>query len=84
MRFRAGMALGFAAGYVLGAKAGRYRYEQIMKVAGRVWESEPVDKAREQAGKMVGDMQTKASDGLRSVVGRSNDEPFSTRAVTLP
>jgi hypothetical protein len=83
MRFRAGMALGLAAGYVLGAKAGRYRYEQIMKVAGRVWESEPMDKAREQAGKVMGDMQTKASDGVRSFT-RHQDEKLATRAVTLP
>ena len=83
MRFRAGMALGFAAGYVLGAKAGRYRYEQIMKMANRVWQSEPVEQAREQAGKMVGDMQTKASDGLRSITHRDED-PMTARAVTLP
>jgi hypothetical protein len=29
MRFRLGLIVGFAAGYYLGAKAGRQRYEQI-------------------------------------------------------
>ena len=29
MKFRIGLVLGFAAGYYLGAKAGRARYEQI-------------------------------------------------------
>lgn len=31
MRYKATFATGFAAGYVLGAKAGRARYEQIMR-----------------------------------------------------
>jgi len=29
MRFRAGLVVGFAVGYYLGARAGRERYEQI-------------------------------------------------------
>ena len=35
MRFRLGVVLGLAGGYVLGAKAGRERYEQIAQA----WES---------------------------------------------
>ena len=31
MRYKATFVTGFAAGYVLGAKAGRTRYEQLMK-----------------------------------------------------
>jgi hypothetical protein len=31
MRFKTGFAVGFGAGYVLGAKAGRARYEQIKR-----------------------------------------------------
>lgn len=33
---------GLAVGYVLGAKAGQKRYEQIKGRAGQVWSSEPV------------------------------------------
>ncbi len=33
MRFRLGIVTGFAAGYVLGTKAGRERYEQIVTAA---------------------------------------------------
>ena len=36
--------LGAAAGYVLGARAGRKRYEQIRSGATRVWQSPPVQK----------------------------------------
>ena len=35
--------VGAAAGYVLGARAGRQRYEQIKRVSQRVWTSEPVE-----------------------------------------
>ncbi|HEY5686612.1 MAG TPA: YtxH domain-containing protein [Acidimicrobiia bacterium] len=35
MRFRAGLIAGFAAGYVLGTRAGRERYEQIKRVTGK-------------------------------------------------
>ena len=35
---------GMAAGYVLGAKAGRQRYEQIRRTSGKVWNSQPVQK----------------------------------------
>lgn len=50
MRFRLGLVMGFGAGYVLGSRAGRERYEQIKHTAERVWESETVHRAREMAG----------------------------------
>lgn len=34
MRFRTGVMIGAAVGYVMGAKAGRERYEQIKRLAG--------------------------------------------------
>lgn len=36
MRFRLGLMIGAGAGYVLGAKAGRGRYEQIRRVTDTV------------------------------------------------
>lgn len=36
--------LGAATGYVLGARAGRQRYEQIRSGASRAWQSQPVQK----------------------------------------
>jgi hypothetical protein len=38
------MLVGFAAGYVLGAKAGRERYEQIVTQAKGLWERPEVQK----------------------------------------
>jgi hypothetical protein len=40
--FKTGLIIGAAAGYVLGAKAGRERYEQIKEWFGSAVRSEPV------------------------------------------
>ncbi|MCR2783325.1 MULTISPECIES: hypothetical protein [unclassified Microbacterium] len=48
MRGKIGLVVGLAAGYVLGTRAGRERYEQIKAQAMKVWELEPVQK---QVGK---------------------------------
>jgi hypothetical protein len=51
MRGKVGLVIGLAAGYVLGTRAGRERYEQIKEQAAKVWNLPPVqrqvDKAKE-------------------------------------
>jgi hypothetical protein len=66
MRQRLGIAVGFAAGYVLGARAGRERYEELRRLW-RGFVSDPrvrqaVHKGREAA-------QAGASKGLHAVQG---------------
>src|SRR5436305_6041907 len=57
MRYKLTFAVGFAAGYTLGAKAGRDRYEQISRVLHGFAESPTVQSAagvlQAQAGKVV-------------------------------
>ncbi|MFW5470880.1 protoporphyrinogen oxidase [Knoellia sp. CPCC 206435] len=60
---------GLAAGYVLGARAGRERYAQIKTVSGKVWQSKPVQKqvsaakesARTKAAPVVADFVADAA-----------------------
>ncbi len=60
---------GMAAGYVLGSRAGRQRYEQIRRTSGKVWHSGPVQKqvfnakeaARTKAAPVVADMVADAA-----------------------
>ncbi|MBR7744929.1 protoporphyrinogen oxidase [Phycicoccus sp. BSK3Z-2] len=60
---------GLAAGYVLGAKAGTGRYEQIRRTSGKVWNSEPVQKqvgvakeaARTKAAPVIADLVSDAA-----------------------
>jgi hypothetical protein len=37
---------GMAAGYVLGARAGKRRYRQIKQVSNKVWTSQPVERKK--------------------------------------
>ena len=80
MRLKFGLLIGFAAGYLMGTKAGRYRYDQIMKVLGRVAQSEPAQKARAEATKLVDEATNRFRNGSRG----SMDEEMPVRAVTLP
>ncbi|GGL36762.1 protoporphyrinogen oxidase [Phycicoccus endophyticus] len=60
---------GLAAGYVLGAKAGTRRYEQIRRTSQKVWSSQPVQKqvanakdvARTKAAPVVADLVADAA-----------------------
>lgn len=64
-------ALGLSAGYVLGARAGRKRYEQIAASAKRLWKSEPVQNRVDDAGDAVKRYAPQAAsvafDGVKQV-----------------
>ncbi len=49
MRLRLGLVVGFGAGYYLGAKAGRERYEELNRLVDRVRTSETYATATEKA-----------------------------------
>lgn len=53
MRFRLGLMAGFAAGYYLGAKAGRERYEQLNTWIGRVKRSDTYEEATDKAKAVI-------------------------------
>ncbi len=40
------LVVGLAAGYVLGARAGKRRYRQIKRVSNKVWTSHPVERRK--------------------------------------
>lgn len=50
MKGKVGLVIGLAAGYVLGTRAGRERYEQIKAQAAKVWNLDPV---QQQVGKVT-------------------------------
>lgn len=64
MRYRITFAAGLAVGYVLGARAGRRRYEQLSRLARRVADSPA---AQETAG-LLGSQVTKAGRVVRTTV----------------
>lgn len=63
---------GAAVGYVLGARAGRRRYEQIKGAADRVWNDRNVQKGvNEVVGTVQGFVKDKAPEVQDAVVGQA-------------
>jgi hypothetical protein len=53
MKFKSGLLVGLGAGYVLGAKAGRERYQQIVEAARAFMENPGVQRLSDEVGKTV-------------------------------
>ena len=62
MRFKATFLVGFAAGFVAGARAGRERYEQMVKASRKVAENPTVQKAAKAAGAKATELTKVATD----------------------
>ena len=70
MKFRFGIILGFLTGYILGARAGRERYEQIVRAFKGFMGTEPVQRATERGKEYLGNGMTIASERIRSAVDK--------------
>jgi hypothetical protein len=78
MRFRAGIVIGFGAGYYLGAQAGRERYEQLNRLVKKVKRSEAFDVATDKAKAVVDLGVERAKDVVDHTIGHGSngsDEP---------
>jgi hypothetical protein len=69
---KASFVVGVAVGYVLGARAGRKRYEQIKGQAAKLWNSDPVQHRVEDATQAVKDQAApyvteKLGDAMKAV-----------------
>ena len=94
MRGRLGVLVGFGAGYVLGAKAGRDRYEQLRRLYENVQASpafqKATGKAKEAVGSGLGQAKDLASEGVSKVSDAvkdrrsTNDHPTGGLSVAPP
>ncbi len=73
MRIRAIFGLGFATGYVLGARAGRERYEALVRTFRAVKERPEVQGAAGIVAAQAGTLASRA----RSVISKSADETLA-------
>ncbi|MGH8874736.1 MAG: YtxH domain-containing protein [Acidimicrobiia bacterium] len=69
LRFKTGLILGGAVGYVLGARAGRERYEQIARLARRASQHPAVAQLTEQAVALVDAGRNTLAGGLSAGSG---------------
>ncbi|MFB9375809.1 hypothetical protein ACFFKU_17155 [Kineococcus gynurae] len=60
-----------ATGYVLGARAGRERYEQIVDAAGRLWGNPSVQKRVDAAEDRAADLARQAGAKAKEQVGQA-------------
>jgi hypothetical protein len=68
------LGLGLAVGYVLGAKAGRARYEQIVRLGSKAADSPAVQGA-------AGFLRAKASDVISLILRRKDTRPDAAYLV---
>lgn len=74
MRNKALLAIGFAIGYVLGARAGRARYDQLARAGANLWGSPQVRGVREAAAAKAGEAVARAGDAA-PFVNHHSDHP---------
>lgn len=91
MRGKLLFVTGIAVGYVLGARAGRQRYEQIKSAAESVWNTPAVqsgvDTAKDFALARVGDVSDTVLDGVKKLVSaatHSKAKSAPTRSYSTP
>ena len=83
------LAVGFVAGYVLGSKAGRQRYEEIVAQARKVAGSQTVQSTAGVLQTQASDVVSKVKDSdvvtkAKQAVGRGSSDDTSTTSTYTP
>ncbi len=80
--------VGLGAGYVLGARSGRERYEQIAQKAQQLWRDPRVQERAGHAGQVVHEKAGQAGQVVKSKVASATSSPRAEasgeQSVTMP
>jgi hypothetical protein len=80
------LVIGFGVGYVLGARAGRKRYEQIVSVVQGVWENPLIQKqthkVQDYAADRIGDIGGAVTERIKRTVTGSKGSAARAAAET--
>jgi hypothetical protein len=83
MRYRLTFITGAAVGYVLGARAGRERYEQVRKAARAIAQNPAVRNTVEAAGQNGRSLASKAADRVTTRFGDKLPDSVTDRVRHL-
>ncbi|MBA2954602.1 YtxH domain-containing protein [Nocardioides sp. MAH-18] len=78
------MLVAFGAGYVLGSRAGRERYEQIVDKAQGVWHDPRVQRKASQAQGVVQEKASQAGDVIAEKAGHAASQAGNAVKDKLP
>jgi hypothetical protein len=70
MRGKLGIAVGLAAGYVLGTRAGRERYQQLTASAKRLADDPSLQRLQDELNNLFGQSRQRAADAASTRVER--------------
>jgi hypothetical protein len=84
MRYKAVFAVGFAAGYVLGARAGRQRYEQIKKMSKSFAASPAVQHTAESMQAQAAQLTAQARRMMQEKAGSMSQDLIDKVTSKLP
>jgi hypothetical protein len=80
------LVVGIGVGYVLGARAGRERYEDIKRVAGNLWNDPRVQRQVDEAEGFVKDKAPEVAGlvakGAKKVASQVTGKPSTRKPVT--
>ena len=74
MRGKLGIAVGLAAGYVLGTRAGRERYQQLTASAKRLADDPSVKRLQEELNGLFGSARQRVVNSTSTTVQRVSDQ----------
>lgn len=77
MKFRAGLLIGMVIGFVLGARAGKERYDKMVRSIQRILGSEQVQQASDIAERSTRSTRAAAGRGLVTVADQVRDRAAS-------
>ena len=84
MKGKATLILGMAAGYVLGTRDGRERYEQIKSQANRLWNDPKVQHKASQAQDVLKEKAPKVQEKVSQVAHKAGDKVTGGSDSDLP
>jgi hypothetical protein len=84
MRYKATFAMGFVAGYVLGSKAGRQRYEQLKRVMKSISENPQVKHTTEAMQSQATQLRAQATRKMQERAGTMSHELRDKVVSRLP